>query len=65
VLVDDLVKNASFVTYDCSSQADIEIFEGDGEQVGAVEGAKKINARRIHFGRIDAGRQWPMVANAL
>jgi hypothetical protein len=49
------VQNAAFVTDDFSSHVDIEIFERDCEEVGAVKGAQKINA----------GRQRPLVVDAL
>src|SRR5580692_3533969 len=53
MFIHDLVENAAFVAGDFSSEVDIEIFEGDSEQMGAMEGAKTFNA----------GRQRPMVVD--
>ena len=49
MFVDDLVENAGFVADNFASQADIEIFEGDGEQVSAMKGTQKINAGTIEY----------------
>jgi hypothetical protein len=37
--IHDLVQNAALVTDDFSPYVDIEIFEGDGEEVRAMQGA--------------------------
>jgi len=64
MFIDDLVQDAGFVADDFSSEADIEIFEGDGEEVGAMERAKKINAGTIDTRKIDAERRGAVVADA-
>jgi len=53
LLIHDLAQNAAFLTDDFSSQMDIKIFEGDGEEVSTMKGAQKINV----------GRQRPLVVD--
>ena len=41
-LVDDLVQEAGFVADDFAAEMDVEVLEGDGEEVGAVEGLQSL-----------------------
>ncbi len=50
IFVYDFVQNASLVAEDFAVQMDVEIFEGNGEEVGTMEGAKKIYAGMDCFG---------------
>ncbi len=60
----DFVEDSVFVADDFAAEMDIEVFERDGEEVGAMERTKKINAGTVFTRTTSAGRQGPIVVYA-